>query len=82
MLLAEATSTSEKTRGEGDATRNNIFAEAYSKDVDFFSFYRSMQAYENGLRHNDTRLVIKPDSEFFRYFSDPSGKAKPKTATP
>jgi hypothetical protein len=82
VLLAEATSTSEKTRGEGDATRNNIFAEAYSKDVDFFSFYRSMQAYENGLRHNDTRLVIKPDSEFFRYFSDPSGKAKPKTATP
>ena len=82
VLLAEATSTSEKTRGEGDATRNNIFAEAYSKDVDFFSFYRSMQAYENGLRHNDTRLVIKPDSEFFRYFSDPSGKAKQKTATP
>jgi membrane protease subunit HflC len=82
VLLADATSTSEKTRGEGDATRNNIFAEAYSKDTDFFSFYRSMQAYENGLRHNDTRLVIKPDSEFFRYFSDPSGKAKPKTATP
>jgi membrane protease subunit HflC len=82
VLLAEATSTSEKTRGEGDATRNTIFAEAYSKDADFFSFYRSMQAYENGLRHNDTRLVIKPDSEFFRYFSDPSGKAKAKTATP
>jgi len=74
VLLADATSTAEKTRGEGDATRNNIFAEAYNKDADFFSFYRSMQAYETGLRHGDTRLVIRPDSEFFRYFSDPTGK--------
>ncbi len=83
VLLADATSTSEKTRGEGDATRNNIFAEAYSKDADFFSFYRSMQAYETGLRHSDTRLVIKPDSEFFRFFADPSGKLRDKkTATP
>jgi membrane protease subunit HflC len=74
VLIADAQSKAEQTRGEGDATRNRIFAEAYSKDIDFFSFYRSMQAYENGLRHSDTRLVIKPDSDFFRYFSDPSGK--------
>jgi modulator of FtsH protease HflC len=74
VLLAETQSKAEQTRGEGDATRNKIFAEAYSRDADFFSFYRSMQAYENGLRHGDTRLVIRPDSEFFRYFSDPTGK--------
>ena len=80
VLLADATSTAEKTRGEGDATRNNIFAEAYSKDSDFFAFYRSMQAYETGLRANDTRLVIKPDSEFFRFFADPAGKSKPAAA--
>jgi membrane protease subunit HflC len=81
ILLAEANATGEKTRGEGDAARNRIFAEAFSKDRDFFSFYRSMQAYEAGLRHNDTRLVLKPDSDFFRYFSDPSGKLRDKAAS-
>ncbi len=74
VLLAEANAKGEQIRGEGDATRNRIFAEAYSKDPDFFAFYRSMQAYESGLGHNDTRMVLKPDSEFFRYFVDPSGR--------
>jgi membrane protease subunit HflC len=41
-----------------------------------------MQAYENGLRHNDTRMVLKPDSDFFRYFTDPSGKMKDQTQAP
>jgi modulator of FtsH protease HflC len=77
ILLAEATSTSEQVRGQGDAERNRIFAEAYNKDADFFAFYRSMQAYEAGLRANDTRMVIRPDSDFFRFFSDPSGKGRP-----
>jgi membrane protease subunit HflC len=76
VLVAEATSKSEQTRGEGDAERNRIFAEAFGKDPDFFIFYRSMQAYETGLRQGDTRLVIRPDSEFFRYFSDPNGKMR------
>jgi modulator of FtsH protease HflC len=74
VLLADATSTAEKTRGEGDATRNQIFAEAYSQDPDFFSFYRSMQAYEAGLKSGDTRLLLKPDTDFFRFFSSPSGR--------
>ncbi len=77
VLLADATSTAEQARGDGDATRNRIFAEAYGRDTEFFSFYRSMQAYEHGLQHNDTRMVLKPDSEFFRYFVDPSGKSGP-----
>jgi modulator of FtsH protease HflC len=86
VLLAEAQSKGEQTRGEGDAERNRIFAEAYGRDPDFFSFYRSMQAYEAGLRSNDTRMLLKPDSEFFRYFVDPSGKreggAPPATTSP
>ena len=82
VVVADATSKSEQTRGEGDSERNRIFAEAYGKDADFFSFYRSMQAYETGLRQGDTRLVIRPDSEFFRYFSDPSGKLRGAAASP
>jgi membrane protease subunit HflC len=82
VLIAEATSKAEQTRGEGDATRNQIFAEAYSKDPDFFAFYRSMQAYEAGLKANDTRLLLKPDSDFFRYFSTPSGHPPSSSATP
>jgi membrane protease subunit HflC len=74
VLVADAISKGEQIRGEGDAERNRIFAEAFNKDPDFFAFYRSMQAYEAGLRSNDTRLVIKPDSDFFRYFGDPTGK--------
>jgi modulator of FtsH protease HflC len=74
ILIAEATSKSEQIRGEGDAERNRIFAEAFGRDADFFAFYRSMQAYEAGLRHNDTRMLLKPDSEFFRYFVDPMGR--------
>jgi modulator of FtsH protease HflC len=76
VLVADALSRAEQTRGEGDAERNRIFAEAYQKNPDFFSFYRSMQAYETGLRQNDTRMLLKPDSDFFRYFGDPSGRAR------
>jgi membrane protease subunit HflC len=81
VLTADATSKSEQIRGEGDAERNRIFADAYGRDPGFFSFYRSMQAYEAGLRPNDTRLVIKPDSEFFRYFGNPAGTSR-EAATP
>src|SRR5471030_110628 len=80
VLVAEATSQSEQIRGEGDATRNQIFADAFNKDPDFFAFYRSMQAYEASLKSNDTRLLLKPDTNFFRYFNDPSGK--PRIASP
>jgi len=76
VLIAEAQSKAEQIRGEGDAERNRIFAEAFTRDPDFFAFYRSMQAYETGLRANDTRMVIKPDSDFFRNFADPSGKQR------
>jgi membrane protease subunit HflC len=82
ILLAEAQSKGEQTRGEGDAERNRIYAEAYGRDQDFFSFYRSMQAYEAGLRSSDTRMLLKPDSEFFRFFVDPSGKNRHNGSPP
>lgn len=73
VLIAEARREGEQTRGDGDAERNRVFATAYGEDSDFFGFYRSMQAYETGLSKGDTRLVISPDSDFFRYFNDPMG---------
>jgi len=75
VLIADATSQSEQIRGQGDSERNRIFAEAYGQDPGFFTFYRSMQAYEKSLARGDTRLVLRPDSNFFRYFGDPSGKS-------
>ncbi|MEW6638964.1 MAG: protease modulator HflC [Pseudomonadota bacterium] len=74
IIIADANSQAEQIRGEGDGERNRIFAEAYGKDPDFFAFYRSMSAYEAGLKANDTRFVLRPDSDFFRYFSNPAGK--------
>ena len=58
VLIADAKSKAEQIRGEGDAKRNEIFAAAYSQDPKFFDFYRSMLAYQNGLKHNDTRYVL------------------------
>jgi membrane protease subunit HflC len=82
VLLAEARSKGEQIRGEGDATRNEIFAKAFGQDPDFFSFYRSMQAYEAGLKPADTRFLLKPDTSFFRYFNSPSGKGDNSPAPP
>jgi membrane protease subunit HflC len=80
VIVAEANSTAEQVRGAGDAERNRLFAEAYGKDPDFFAFYRSMSAYETGLKSNDTRFLLRPDSDFFKFFSNSSGK--PPAATP
>ena len=73
VLRAQAQQLADKVRGEGDALRNRIFAEAYGKDPEFFAFYRSMQAYEVGFKSGDTRMVLNPNSDFFRYFGRPSG---------
>lgn len=74
VINAEATRKGEVLRGEGDAERNKVFAEAFGRDPDFFGFYRSMQAYEAGMKAGDTRMLLSPDSEFFRYFNSPGGK--------
>src|SRR5712672_636819 len=82
VIIADANSTSEQVRGAGDAERNRLFAEAYGKDADFFAFYRSMTAYENGLKSNDTRFLLRPDSDFFKFFSNSSGKPSGAAAAP
>ena len=83
VIVAEANSKAEQIRGEGDAERNRLFAEAYGKDPDFFAFYRSMTAYETGFKGNDTRFLLRPDSDFFRYFGSAGGKpAAAAAATP
>ena len=68
VILANAKKQSEIMKGEGDGKRNRIFAEAFGKDPDFFSFYRAMQAYEKALIGGDTSLILSPDSDFFKFF--------------
>jgi membrane protease subunit HflC len=81
VILADATREAERIKGEGDGERNRIFAEAFGKDPDFFAFYRSMQAYEVGMKgsdkSNETRMLLSPDNEFFKYFNNPNGGILP-----
>jgi modulator of FtsH protease HflC len=78
ITKADAERLAREATGKGEAERTRILAEAYNRDAEFFSFYRSMQAYEQGLKAGDTRLVITPDSNFFRYLNNPMGNgAKP-----
>ncbi|AJE48218.1 protease modulator HflC [Celeribacter indicus] len=80
-LESDARRQAEITRGEADAEKNRIFAEAYGADPEFFEFYRSLNAYRAGLRGENTTLVISPDSEFFDYLSSDQGRgAAPATA--
>src|SRR3974377_365652 len=81
VIKADATGESERIRGDGDAERNRIYAEAFNKDPEFFRFYRSMQAYEAALPASDTRLLLSPGSEFFKYFNDATGQAAPGAKT-
>ncbi len=70
VLLANAKKQSEIMKGEGDGRRNKIFADAFGKDPEFFSFYRAMQAYEKALIGGDTSLILSPDSDFFKFFGN------------
>lgn len=74
VIVAEAQQRSDVIRGEGEAERNKVFAEVFGKDPEFFSFYRSMQAYEASIKPGDTRMVLTPDSPFFRYFNGPNAQ--------
>ena len=78
VLLAVAQKQSEITRGEGDAQRNNVFANAYKEDPEFFGFYRSLQAYRTALQSDDTTMVLSPNSDFFNYFGNSFGRAPKK----
>jgi len=80
VLTADATKDSESTRGEGEANANTVLAKAYTKDADFFAFYQSMKAYEASLSSKDTRMLLSPDSDFFKFFADPNGAKPPGAA--
>jgi len=80
VITAQAQQQSEQIRGEGDGERNRIFAEAYGADPEFFAFYRSMQAYQNSFNNSQTRALISPKSDFFRYFSTPTPPPEAATA--
>lgn len=72
-ITAMADEESQKIRGTADGERNAVFAAAYSKDPEFFAFYRSLLAYEEALQKGDTTILLSPDSEFFRYFNNLEG---------
>jgi membrane protease subunit HflC len=82
IIKATATQKSDEIRGDGEAQRSRIFADAFGQDPDFFRFYRSMQAYTTAIKPDDTRLLLSPNSDFFRYFEDPHGRSKSAPAEP
>ena len=71
-ILADAERDALRVRGDGDAIATQTYAKAYSKDPEFYAFYRSLQAYERSLGKDGDLLVISPDGEFFKYLKDPS----------
>ena len=73
IIKAQAEKQSNIIRGQGDGIANKVFAEAFGKDPEFFAFYRAMQAYAESLNSSDTSMILSPESEFFKYFADPSG---------
>jgi membrane protease subunit HflC len=78
VILADAERDAERVRGEGDAAAAQTYAHAYSKNPEFFSFYRSMQAYDRSLGKDSDLLVVTPDGEFFKYLKDASKAPEPR----
>ena len=73
VILAEATRKSEILRGQGESKAIDIYADAFERDADFYSFYRSMQAYGNVLGEDGTTMILSPDSEFLEFFNNSKG---------
>lgn len=73
VMLADAERNARQVRGEGDASAAQIYASAYSKNADFYSFLRSMDAYKKSFNSKQDVLVVAPDSEFFRYMNNNAG---------
>ena len=75
VILAEAYRDAQRVKGEGDARAAGIYAQAFRQDPEFYSFYRSMEAYRSTFRGRNDLLLLEPSSDFFRYLKDPGGKA-------
>ena len=78
VILADAERDALRVRGEGDAAAAQTYARAYSKNPEFYAFYRSLQAYERSLGKDGDLLVVTPDGDFFKYLKDPSKAAAPR----
>ena len=76
VILAESQKMAQITKGQGDAEANRIYAEAYGRDPQFFSFYRAMQSYRHAIGDKDTTLILSPDSDFFKYLLGPGGAGR------
>ncbi|MFN3701615.1 MAG: protease modulator HflC [Alphaproteobacteria bacterium] len=70
IIIAEAEREAQIMRGQGDNEAIKIYADAFNKDAEFYAFFRSMEAYKNTLATPDTRLILSPNSDFFRYFQE------------
>jgi membrane protease subunit HflC len=78
VIVAEAYRDAQKTKGEGDAIASRTYAEAFGRNPEFFSFYRSMEAYRSALRSKGDVMVLDPSSDFFKYLKNPGrGKTSP-----
>ena len=78
VILAEAYRDAQRVRGEGDAKAANTYAQAFSQNPEFYSFYRSMEAYRSSFRGKSDLLLLEPNSDFFRYLKDAAGRPAPK----
>jgi len=76
VILAEAQRDAQRVRGDGDAQSIKTYADAFGQDQEFFSFYRSLQAYRDALNGRDTSFILSPDSNFFRYFGGVPGASR------
>ena len=81
VIVAQANSQAETTRGQGDAEGNAVYAHAFGQDPSFFAFYRSMGAYQRSMTGANTNLVLGPNLDFFRYFGNSSGTGPVESAT-
>jgi membrane protease subunit HflC len=71
-IVARAQSDAQRIRGEGDSAAAALYAAAFNRNPEFYSFYRSLQAYRNSFGKDRDVLVVSPDSQFFRYFNNPA----------
>ena len=82
MIIADAERDGLRIRGEGDAAAAQTYARAYSRNPEFYAFWRSLQAYERSIGKDGDLLVLTPDGEFFRYFKEASSSPGAKAAAP
>ncbi len=76
IIIAEAFREAQRTKGEGDAKASDVYAQAYGKNPEFYSFYRSLEAYRNSFKSKSDVLVLEPNSDFFKYMRDAGGRKK------